>query len=81
MWAAPVLSEDFVNGRGDDAREVRRVKFKLADKIAALEKLGRHLGMFVERHVHEGTIEHRLSLMTREERLARAEQLLVEGER
>jgi hypothetical protein len=39
------------------------------------------LGMFVERHIHEGTIEHQLSLMSREERLTRAEQLLANAER
>lgn len=38
--------EEFTEGRGDDARQARRVKFKLSDKQGALEKLGRHLGMF-----------------------------------
>ncbi len=38
--------EDFLDGRGEDAREVRRVRFKLADKRAALESVGKHLGMF-----------------------------------
>jgi hypothetical protein len=32
-----VTVEDFLVGRREDAREVRRVKFKLADKIHALE--------------------------------------------
>lgn len=41
-----VTVEDFVDGRGDDARDVKRVKFKLADKRAALVDIGRHLGMF-----------------------------------
>jgi len=36
--------------------------------------------MFVDRRVIEGSIEHRVSLMTREERLARLEELL-EGAR
>ena len=45
-------------------------------KHGALVSLGRYLGMFVDRHVIEGSIEHRVSLMTREERLARAEELL-----
>lgn len=44
-----VTVEDFVDGRGDDARDVRRVKFKLADKLGALDKLGRHLGLFKDR--------------------------------
>ncbi|MGD0117529.1 MAG: hypothetical protein ABSD30_05670 [Candidatus Binatus sp.] len=37
--------DDFVVGRGEDARVVRRVKFKLHDKRAALVDLGRNLGM------------------------------------
>ena len=41
-----VTVEDFKDGRGEDARDVRRVKFKLADKRAALVDLGKHLGMF-----------------------------------
>ena len=45
-----VTVDDYVEGRGDDARTVKRVKFKLYDKRAALVEIGRHLGMFVERH-------------------------------
>lgn len=44
-----VTVEDFVDGRGEDSRDVRRVKFKLADKRAALVDMGKHLGMFIER--------------------------------
>lgn len=49
-----VTVEDFRDGRGADARDVRRVKFKLADKISALEKIGKHLGMFREKVEHTG---------------------------
>lgn len=41
-----VTVEDFKDGRGEDARAVRRVKFKLADKKGALVDIGNHLGMF-----------------------------------
>ncbi|MDX2308067.1 MAG: terminase small subunit [Hyphomicrobium sp.] len=41
-----VVVEDFVEGRGDDARDVRRVRFKLHDKRAALKDLGQHFGAF-----------------------------------
>lgn len=41
--------EDYVEGRGEDARSVRRVKIKLWDKRAALVDIGRHLGMFNEK--------------------------------
>lgn len=59
---AAALSElsvdDYLDGRGPDARQVRRVKVKLADKKAALELLGKHLGLFTDRventHKFEG---------------------------
>ena len=43
-----VTVEDFMDGRGDDARAVRRVRFKLADKRAALVDLGRHFALFTD---------------------------------
>lgn len=49
-----VTVEDFKDGRGEDARDVRRVKFKLHDKLSALEKLGKHLGMFKDKVEHSG---------------------------
>jgi phage terminase small subunit len=49
-----VIVEDFKDGRGEGSRDVRRVKFKLADKRAALVDMGRHLGMFVDRHERSG---------------------------
>jgi hypothetical protein len=48
-----VTVEDFLDGLGEDAREVRRVKFKLADKIEALELLGKHHRLYVERHEYD----------------------------
>jgi phage terminase small subunit len=48
-----MIVEDFKDGRGKDARDVRRVRFKLADKKGALVDIGRHLGMFRDRTVHE----------------------------
>lgn len=44
-----VTVEDFKDGRGEKARDVRRVKFKLHDKRPALVDIGKHLGMFVDR--------------------------------
>ena len=52
-----VTVEDFMDGRGDDARAVRRVKFKLADKRAALVDLGRHFALFTDKQTvttHDG---------------------------
>jgi phage terminase small subunit len=45
--------EHYTEGRGEDAREVKRVKFKLPDKLRALELLGKHHALFTERHVHD----------------------------
>lgn len=44
-----VTVEEYTEGRGDDARDVKRVKFKLSDKRAALVDMGRHLGMFKDK--------------------------------
>jgi phage terminase small subunit len=49
-----VTVEDYKDGRGENARDVRRVKVKLSDKRAALVDLGKHLGMFKELHEHSG---------------------------
>ena len=51
-----VTVEDFKDGRGEDVRDVRRVKFKLADKRAALVDLGKHLGLFTEKIEHSGAV-------------------------
>ncbi len=52
QWAAisEVTVEDFMEGRGEDARQVRRVKVKLHDKRGSLDLLGRHFGLFPNRH-------------------------------
>ena len=55
-----VTVEDFKDGRGDDARDVKRVKFRLADKRAALVDIGKHLGMFKERVEHSGGVTFEL---------------------
>lgn len=41
-----ITVDDYIDGRGEDAREVKRVKVKLCDKRAALVDLGKHIGMF-----------------------------------
>lgn len=40
--------EDFKDGRGKDARDVRRVKFRLSDKLGALSALAKHWGLLKE---------------------------------
>ncbi|MBV7408755.1 terminase small subunit [Maritimibacter sp. DP1N21-5] len=43
---AEITVEEFTLGRGDDAREAIRTKVKLHDKLSALDKLMRHLGLY-----------------------------------
>jgi phage terminase small subunit len=57
----------------------RRTHLKLHDKLAALTSLARHLGMFIDRHVPENSIEHRVMMMTPEERVEMAQQILEKG--
>lgn len=52
-----ITVEEFKDGRSDK-REVRRVKFKLADKRAALELLAKHHGLLTEQVEHKHTHEH-----------------------
>ncbi len=51
------ITEDTTGGSGDGERRlVLRTKFKLADKTKSLELLGRHLGMFMDKVEHSGTV-------------------------
>ncbi len=53
-----VTVEEFVDGRSDK-RRVRRIKFKLGNKVDALDRLGQHLGLFKQ----EIDVNHRHTLM------------------
>jgi len=41
-----MTTETYVEGGGEAAREVKKVRIKLYDRMKALEKMGQHLGMF-----------------------------------
>lgn len=56
---ASVTVEEFKDGRSDK-REVRRIKFSMADRVKANELLGRHFGLFAEQHEHKHTHQHTL---------------------
>lgn len=47
--------DTYVDGKGEDAREVKRVRVKLHDKKGALVDLGKHLGGFVNKSKTELT--------------------------
>lgn len=52
---AGLEAEELYEGRGEDREHTGRLrKIKLSDKKGALDSLGKHLGMFVERHEHTG---------------------------
>lgn len=44
-----VVVDEYKEGRGAEARDIKRVRVKLADKRGALDLLGKHLGLFKER--------------------------------
>ena len=64
--------DQYVEGSGDEARAVKRVRFKLSDKQAALEKLGRTLRMFTDKHELTGKDGEQLAPETNTRDLARA---------
>lgn len=72
-----VTVEDYVDGRGEDAREVKRVKFKLADKRAALVDLGRHLGVFKDKLEVSSPEEEARAASSARERLVEAVERLA----
>ena len=44
-----IQTDEYMEGRGEDAVAVRKIKFKLHQRTRALELLGKHLGMFDDR--------------------------------
>jgi phage terminase small subunit len=44
-----ITVDEWIEGKGEDQRRVRRTRFKLADKRASLELLGRYLKLFNEK--------------------------------
>ena len=60
-----VTVDDYVDGRGENARDVRKVKFKLGDKRAALMDIAKLFSWIVERR--ENKIVNEFDSMTTEE--------------
>jgi len=38
--------DDYVGGRGENGRAVKKIRIKIRDKVPALIALGKHLGLF-----------------------------------
>jgi len=73
-----ITSEVYMEGSGEDAKAVKRTKFKLLDKKAALVDIGKHLGMFIDRKEVGGPGD--FAAMTEEELYAELERLEGEGD-
>ena len=71
-----VTVERYTEGRGADAREVKRVKFKLGDKKGALVELGKHLGILGDKRQEQAPLIDQT--MTQEELRAQAEREIRE---
>ncbi len=51
-----LVQDEYTDGRGDDAREVKKTRFKLHPKLPALEALAKHLLLFPNpKQAHEHT--------------------------
>lgn len=53
---AEVVVDEYVEGKGEDARPVKRTRIKLLDKRAALVDLGKYLGLFTTKHEVSGPV-------------------------
>ena len=51
------VKERRVSSGRENSTETATTEFQLADKLSALEKLCKHLGMFVERVEHSGKVD------------------------
>lgn len=49
-----ITVEEYTEGRGEEKRDIKRTRFKLADKRGSLELLGKHLKLFTEKLEHSG---------------------------
>ena len=73
-----VTVEHFTEGSGEEQRAGRRIRIKMQDKVAALDRLARHYGLYRERISHE--TPEGSAIMTPEDREAVAAVLALISE-
>lgn len=61
-----VTVEHCPTGKAHGAAQVKKRRIKMHDKRAALVALGKHLGLFEERRVHEHAVKGRVDVNTRQ---------------
>ena len=54
-----VTVDDYIEGRGENARDVRKVKFKLGDKRASLMDIAKLFGWIIERRETRSSMNSR----------------------
>ena len=74
-----VTVEEYTEGRGENKRDIRKTKFKLADKRGSLELLGKHLELFTEKVKHSGSIETVDMSRLSDEQLGTIEHILTQA--
>jgi phage terminase small subunit len=73
-----ITVEDYMDGRGEDAREVRRTKFKLHGKEGPLEKIAKIMGYVIDRR-EQGSPGDFTALSDEELKQRLADELLAGG--
>ena len=53
---AEITVDSYTEGKGEEIRDVKKVKIKMTDKLKSLEQLGRHLKLFTDRLDVEGSV-------------------------
>ncbi len=73
-----VTVEEYSEGRGEDKRNIKRTKFKLAEKRGALELLGKYHKLFTDKLEHSGIVTYESADPSRltDDQLAQAEGLV-----
>jgi hypothetical protein len=77
QWAAvkALTIEEFMDGKGERARPVKRIKFQLHEKVGAGMAIAKLFGWIIEKREDVSRLEERLKAMSPEERRQDAEEM------